>query len=380
MAILAGIFGLMGRFVGRLLTAALGWASTLLFGRVPQDRQIVLVLITFGSIAWVAMAIGVLVPDVGTFMLAAVPRPSFVAENWVRLAMLVGAIVMPLVLGTATLFIQPRSDRRFGANAIRSALRGYPLAFVLSFVLVFLGVVGIVRKARSLARRWADAHVAIVVRPGGYDGMVRDLESALDDAGLNVDHRIAPAVLAVPARVLASIAGPGVKSLVPDRLVQLKARDLEIELYPSDIAIAGKEAVVTRARAAIASRLASTSAFLTTSAEAQAVEQRLEELARARPDRERATRELQAIDEELTRVKVPYEEWETLYRIRLQVERDLLAGARPGEVFPGGNAPTAIETAPRQQPASPLEVALATLSIGLVALDVVLALRDRRNN
>ncbi|HEV8489538.1 MAG TPA: hypothetical protein VGQ58_07095 [Candidatus Limnocylindrales bacterium] len=34
-----------------------------LFGRVPQNRQIVLVLITVGSIAWVAMLFGVLFPD-----------------------------------------------------------------------------------------------------------------------------------------------------------------------------------------------------------------------------------------------------------------------------------------------------------------------------
>lgn len=48
MAIFATIFGVIGRFAGKLLTAALGWASTLLFGRVPQDKQILLVLMTFG--------------------------------------------------------------------------------------------------------------------------------------------------------------------------------------------------------------------------------------------------------------------------------------------------------------------------------------------
>src|SRR4051794_40459127 len=147
MAILAGVFGLLGRFVGKLLTAALGWASTLLFGRVPQDKQIVLVLITFGSIAWVAMLAGVLFPDVGTFLLAAIPVPSFVDKTWVRLAMLVGAIVTPLLIGAATIFIQRKDRRPRGVEAVKSALRGYPLAFVLAFVLVFLAVIGVVRKS-----------------------------------------------------------------------------------------------------------------------------------------------------------------------------------------------------------------------------------------
>ncbi len=51
MAIFAGVFALIGRQAGRFLTAALGWASTLLFGRVPQSRQVILAIMTLGSIA-----------------------------------------------------------------------------------------------------------------------------------------------------------------------------------------------------------------------------------------------------------------------------------------------------------------------------------------
>jgi hypothetical protein len=377
MAILAGVFGLLGRFVGKLLTAALGWASTLLFGRVPQDKQIILVLITFGSIAWVAMLAGVLFPDVGTFLLAAIPVPSFVDKTWVRVAMLVGAIVTPLLIGAATIFIQPKDARPRGVEAVKSALRGYPLAFVLAFVLVFLAVIGVVRKSRALLKRWSDAHVAVVVRPGGYERMVTDLETALDDAGLDVNPTEAPRVLALPGRLLGTIAGAGVRALVPDKLVQLTGRGLEIQLYPSDIAIAGQELLVTRARAAVASRLASTAAFLTTSAEAEAIESRLEKLARSRVGGQPAAAELAAIDHELATVKVPYEEWETLYRIRLQVERDLLAGNPPGEAFPGGAATSTLARARGDEPPSSFQTALATLSIGLVALDVLLAIRER---
>jgi hypothetical protein len=377
MAILAAVFGVLGRFVGKLLTAALGWASTLLFGRVPQDMQIVLVLITFGSIAWVAMLAGVLVPSVGVFLLAALPVPSFVDKEWVRLAMLIGAIVTPLLIGGATIFIPPKAERPRGIEATKAALRGYPLAFILAFVLVFLAVIGIVRKVRAAAKRWADAHVPVVVRPGGYERMVADLEAALDDAGLDVDHGDAPTILSVPGRLIGSIAGPGVKALVPDKLVQLTNRNLEIQLYPSDIAIAGQEILVTRARAALASRLASTAAFLTTSAEAQAIEARLERLARSGEGGPRAAAELASIDHDLATVNVPYEEWETLYRIRLQVERDLLAGHKPGETFPGGEQTTPLARAPEAEPASALQVALATLSIALVALDVALAIRER---
>jgi len=47
MAILATLFAFLGRQLQRILTTVLGWASTLLFGRVPADRQLILVLVTF---------------------------------------------------------------------------------------------------------------------------------------------------------------------------------------------------------------------------------------------------------------------------------------------------------------------------------------------
>ena len=375
MAILAGIFGVLGRFVGKLLTAALGWASTLLFGRVARNKQILLVLITFGSIAWVAMVIGVLVPDVGTFLLAFVPAPDYL-EPWIRLAMLAAAIVTPLLIGVATLFVQDKASRPTGLDAARNVLRGYPLAFVLAVVLVFLALVAIARKARSLAKRWSDAHVAIVVREGGYDQMVDDLERALDDSGLEVTRTPAPAVMAAPGKLLASIAGPGVRALVPDRLIQLTGKDLEVALYPSDIAIAGKEHKVTRARAAVASRLTGTSAFLTTAAEAQAVEERLERLTKTGEPGAAADAEFARIDEVLATLEIPYEEWEVLYRMRLQVERDILAGNRPGEDFPGARADR-VDRAATDPAAGAPKVAFALVAIALVVADLGLALRER---
>jgi hypothetical protein len=114
-----------------------------------------------------------------------------------------------------------------------------------------------------------------------------------------------------------------------------------------DVLISGKEAAVTRARAAIASRLTTSAAHLTVSAEAQAIEDRLMALAippgSLRGERPRfdevASAEFAAIDEKLASIKVPYDEWEVLYRQRLQVERDLRAGAMAGEAVIGASSP-----------------------------------------
>jgi hypothetical protein len=341
MAILAALIALGSRFATKILTTALGWATTLLFGRVPASRQIALLAITFGSVIWAVLVVGVIVPDVGTFLLLFVPSQDFVPELVIRAAMLIGALVVPGVVGFLILWLSPAADRREKA-AIASVLRGYPVTALLAALLVFLAGLAIYRKAWSLARRWTDAHVPLVVEPGHYEDVARDLDDALSQAGLDVTPRPAPSVMSRPAQWLARVAGRESAALVPDHMVQLHGPDLDVLVYPMDLLISGQPSHVMRARAAMASRLTTSAAHLTVSAEAQGIEDRLTRLARGatsngEPMFDDATADdLAAIDHLLATVEIPYDEWEVLYRQRLQVERDLRARAmaRPATPTP----------------------------------------------
>ena len=170
--------------------------------------------------------------------------------------------------------------------------------------------------------------------------MVADLQDALASANLPAVAEDAPRVLTAPAWLLTRVAGGSVRKLRPDRLIELNRPELRIGVYPSDIAISGATRDRTRARAAILSRLAMTSAHLTTSAEAQEVEDQLTLLARPvgsggsipRIGRGAA---FEAVDARLLELAIPTDEWDILYRLRLQIERDLLAGIVPGTAFPG---------------------------------------------
>ena len=122
MAILAALIALGSRFATKILTTALGWATTLLFGRVPASRQIALLAITFGSVIWAVLVIGVIVPDVGTFLLLLVPSQDIVPEVVIRAAMLIGALVVPGVVGFLILWLSPAADRRGrGRDRVRPA-------------------------------------------------------------------------------------------------------------------------------------------------------------------------------------------------------------------------------------------------------------------
>jgi hypothetical protein len=203
------------------------------------------------------------------------------------------------------------------------------LTIVLAFLLVFLAVLAIWRKAHSLVRRWTDAHVPFIVKPGAYDQVADDLRRAVLDAGIDVAPRDAPAVMSTPARWLAAVAGRRTGGLVPERMIQLNGPGLEILIYPMDLLISGKPDLVMRSRAAAASRLTTAAAHLTVSAEAEAIEDRLTAIGRRRSgvfDADLAN-EFAAIDRQLATIRIPYEEWEVLYRQRLQVERDVRASA-----------------------------------------------------
>ena len=346
MAILAALFAFGSRFVGKILTTALGWASTLLFGRVPAKRQYLLLGITFGSVIWIVLLAGVLLPDVGLFLLAFVPKQDIVPDDVIRVIMLTGALVVPGVIGALTMMVGSAGDHS-ARRIAESVARGYPLTVLLSVLLIFLAGLALFRKAQSLARGWTDAHVPLVIEPGKYDEVAADLDRALAAAGVEVEPTTAPAAMSKPATWLAAVAGSSASSLVPEKMIQLDGKDIDILIYPMDLLISGKPGLVARARAAMASRLTTSAAHLTVSAEAQAIEDRLAALARpsplapdvARRFDDAAAAEFTAIDQQLSTIEIPYEEWEVLYRQRLQVERDLRAGAMAGDAVVGADTP-----------------------------------------
>jgi hypothetical protein len=373
MAIVGSVFAMLGRFMGRLLNSALGWATILLFGKVEGRKQTFLLVMALGSLAWVVTLAGVLFPDFATFVLTFVPVPDFVDDTWIRLAMLAAAIAIPLLIGIGAIVLTDANTRPKGGGLVSAVLRGYPFTLVLAVTIVFLAVVAAIRKVRSLAKRWEDAHVAVVVKPGGYDRVVADLEGVLHDAGLDVRREAAPSALSIPPRLLDKVAGKALGALVPDRLMVLKANDLDILVYPSDIAIAGSKDHVARARAAIASKLTSSPAYLTTSAEAEKLEDRIRAL--VGPGDRNVDRKLADIDRELARLAVPFDEWETVYRERLQVERDLLSGQQKVSATAGIAAANSAGTGDGR----PAGWAIGLASAGLLLVDIILLLvRGRR--
>lgn len=329
-ALLAAIF----RSLGKLLNTAFGWATTMFFGKVPQDRQIYLSIIAFGSVIWGVAILGVIFPGFATFLLAFVTLPSWVDRGRVRVAMLVVAVALPLVLGIIALFLHEPSERPAGLTArAKAALRGYPFTLGLAIALVMMTLFAPILKLRALLKRWTTQHVPIVVESQEYRAVVDQIQQTLATGGWEVERRPASWMLRLPTRVMTWLAGGAVSNLVADELTTLRSERLEVALHPADLVISGRERDVVHVRAILAEQLAFSPAYLTWDREAHAIEDRLREIwnglrAQPRPlDQAEAARRLQAIERDLRKIEVPYEEWETLFRGKLLVERGLLQTA-----------------------------------------------------
>src|SRR2546426_11170043 len=95
MVIIQALLAFLTRSAGKILNTAFGWATVMLFGQVPQERQIYLSVIAFGSLAWIVAVAGVLEPSVATFLIAFVTVPAWLDKRWIRLGMIAAGARIP---------------------------------------------------------------------------------------------------------------------------------------------------------------------------------------------------------------------------------------------------------------------------------------------
>ena len=329
MVVVQALLAMVFRSAGRLLNTAFGWATIMLFGRVPQDRQIYLSLVSFGSVIWLIAVFSIAFPSVGTFVLSFVPLPEWVDRKWVRLAMLAVAIILPAIVGVlATRLVDEEQRPKGGGAQIKMILRGYPYTVGLALTLILMTIFAPVLKLRDVVRRWTTQHVPVMVEPADYPSVVDDVERALHEGGIETRRGRPSWMLRFPTRLLGWFAGSAVGDLVAESLTRLYATkgNGEILLHPSDMVISGRERDAARMRAIVAEHLPFTRAYLTWDAEANEIEdslRRIWEGVRSGAGRE-ALAQIRAIDARIQKLSLPYEEWEVLFRQRLQVERAAL--------------------------------------------------------
>lgn len=347
MATLQVLVGLALRSLGRIVNTALGWATVLLFGRVPQQRQIIVTTMAFGSVVWLVAIVGIVWPGFATFLLAFVSLPPWVNRAWIRVAMLAAVAAIPLIVGAgALLLVDPHYRPRGAANIARALLPGYRYTFGMAITLVAAALIAPIAQARMLTRRWMTRHLPVIIHAAHYETVVGEIERALADAGVGTRRVPTSPLIAVPARMLLLLMGGTVAGMVAHDLATLAGHHVEIMVHPFDIVISGPTRWVTSVQAVLTETLPFTSAYLTWTRDANEIEDRLREVWQSRtPASQDASAAvpllgLEEIEHTIRHTGIAFDEWEVLFREFLLVERRLrLPGApTPGSAAPGDGA------------------------------------------
>lgn len=331
MAIIQALFAALARFAGKILNTLFGWATTTLFGRVPQEKQTLLSLMSLGSVVWIVLVVGVIWPDAGVFLLSFVTLPEWVQDRWVRMAMVAAALLLPAGIGVLSTRVTDWQDQPKGIKeTIRRILHGYPYTVATSLALIMMILFVPVLKLRTLAKRWTTEHLPMIVEDPDYMTVVSDIERALGNAGYPVVPTQASILLRLPIKVLIFFAGKRRGSLVSEQLTTLRSDRVELILHPSDLVISGAKYDVAYVRAVVAEQLAFSPSYMTWTKEANELEDRLGALwdtvkandgLRGQAD---LAQQLEQLEHDLRSAKISSEEWEILLREKLLVERAIL--------------------------------------------------------
>jgi hypothetical protein len=304
----------------------------MLFGRVPQDRQVYLSATAFGSVLWLIALLAIAFPRVGVFLLAFVTLPPWVSRTWIRIAMIAAAVLIPAVVGwLSTRMVDPAERPRGAGPLVKAIARGYPYTMGLALTLIMMTVFAPIMKVRNAIRRWTSQHVPVIIEPEDYLEVVGNLQAALARGALSIRRERVSWMLRAPTRILTAFSGRS--DLIAEHLMRLVSHRVEVLVHPSDLVVSGRDADAARARAILGEHLTVTKAYLTWDKEANEVEDRLREIWQAlAADRLGGLAErLEAIERHLRTLTLPYEEWEVLFRQTLMAERELLR--KPATAF-----------------------------------------------
>ena len=325
MPFLPFVFLLAWQALSRSASFALGWATSIYFGQVPGRQGRMLSVISLISAGWVILVLGFGVPIFAGAVLEAlgVIEENFDVEFIHYAGLVAGIVLVPPIIAAITVWADFRDERSVGTWA-RLVPISYPATAMLGASVLQMVVVTPVLLVQRWRQKKKYVQVPFVLREGSDDDAVVDvLKRALATIGIDdVSAAEASGPKTWPLRTLGFAVEHLLGAVVRGEPIRVAADGVEIFAYATNISIQGPKKEAYRVRAAIERELAFDDAYLTWNDEAQGFEDEL--LAAhesANGDVEALRGRLDEIQQRMDVASLNTEEWNVLYRRRLQVEQ-----------------------------------------------------------
>ena len=306
---------------------ALGWATAIYFGQVPGRQGRILSVVSLLAAGWVIVVIGFAIPIFGGAILE---TSGVIEENFdvqaIHYAGLVAAIVLtPPAIAATTVYAEFHEQRSLGAW-LRMIPVSYPATAMLgASVLLMVAVTPVL-----LFQRWRHkrklVQVPLVMREGSDDddllAAVRGALAAIGIEDVAVEEATGPK--SWPLRTVGFASRHLLGAIVRGEPMRLRAGGVEIFAYATNVSIQGPKREAYRIRAAMERELAFRNTYLTWNEESQGFEDDLQRLHEAADgDIEALRAKLDEVQERIDVASLNTEEWNVLYRLRLQLEQDV---------------------------------------------------------
>ncbi len=328
MALLSLLISFIGKKIGAIIQAIFGWSVTALFGRLPGARQVAVSIALVLSIAWPLFVTGVFLPSVAAWALAFLPLGSWVSPLVLRIIWGALAFLAPLVVGGLTHWAAPSTK----GGVVRSLINGYPLALGFFVAFIITAVTVPLVKLASFVRGWSDEHVYVQARPGRYDAVLHELAEACARAGVLPEITTIPLRMSLATSALKLLARGTVTPILAEEVKCVRAKGLELYLYPADLLLRGTPSNVSLVRAMMTRTDVDKDAYLVGSAAGQGIQDELGRLIDVMVAHEKRQthvgavigKRLVEIWNEMNQSKLPFDEWVMLESIARRVERRLV--------------------------------------------------------
>lgn len=322
--------------LSRSASFALGWATSLFFGYVPGSKGRLLASMALISAAWVVVVLGFALPIAAGW---AAERLGIVERNfdlapWHAWGLAAAAVATPPVVAGLAEIAGFDGERSIG-NWLGRLPAAYPGTASLGIAVLLMVLITPFLLVQRIRQQRVLLPIPVVLRAGADHRSVADaIVEALDAA--RVGHFESQALAGPrswPLRTMGFAARHLLGTLVrgePDRMV---ADGMEVMAYATTVAVLGRRDEAYRARAAIVRSLAFSDAYLTWSADSQALEDELADLRRNGEQGRDISAALDRFRGALDAASLNADEWNVLERLRLQLvaEADADTAAAPGE-------------------------------------------------
>ena len=318
---------LVWQALSRSASFALGWATAMYFGQVPGRQGRILSVISLLAAGWVILVVGFALPIFGGALLEALGliEDNFDVTALVYAGLVAGVLLAPPAVAVATEYAEFRGER-----SLQGVLRILPVSYPATGMLGLSVLQMVAFTPVLLVQRWRQkrklVQVPLVMRKGtDDDDLAKLVLRALSAIGLrDVEVAEATGPKSWPLRTVGFAVQHLLGAVVRGEPMRFEVGELEILAHATNVAILGPSEDAYRVRAAMERELAFGDAYLTWNDEAQGFEDELLEVHRSTDrDVETMARRLDSIQERIDVASLNTEEWNVLYRLRLQLEHSV---------------------------------------------------------